>query len=162
MHLWHYRVLRRGQISLRDMTGNLELATLRPADFLKKNIIFLFSIISTRGRVSSNATTFSSIIPLTMLGARASGIDQVNSLHHLLQWRHNERDGVLNHGRHDYLVKRLFRDRSKETSKLRVTGLWDENPPLTGEFPSLSASYAEMFPFRDAIMFRCTENHHMI
>ena len=40
-----------------------------------------------------------------------------------LQWRHNERDGVSNHQPHDCLLNRLFRRRSKKTSKLRVTDL---------------------------------------
>ena len=40
-----------------------------------------------------------------------------------LQWRHNERDSVSNHQLHDCLSNCLFRQRSKKTSKLRVTGL---------------------------------------
>ena len=40
-----------------------------------------------------------------------------------LQWHHNQRDGVSNHQRHECLLNRLFRLRSKKTSKLRVTGL---------------------------------------
>ena len=40
-----------------------------------------------------------------------------------LQWRHNRRESVSNHQPHDCLLKRLFRRRSKKTSKLRVTGL---------------------------------------
>ena len=40
-----------------------------------------------------------------------------------LQWRHNGRDSVYNHQPHDCLLNRLFRRRSKKTSKLRVTGL---------------------------------------
>ena len=47
-----------------------------------------------------------------------------------LQWRHIERDDVLNHRRHDCLLNRLFMRRSKKISKLRVTG------PLSGEFTS--------------------------
>ena len=43
----------------------------------------------------------------------------------------------------DCLLNRLFRRRSKKTSKLRVTGLCAGNPPVTGEFPSQMASYAE-------------------
>ena len=39
-----------------------------------------------------------------------------------LRWRHNERNGVPNHQCFDCLLNRLFRRRSKETSKLRVTG----------------------------------------
>ena len=41
-----------------------------------------------------------------------------------LQWRHNACDGVSNHQPHDCLLKRLFKRRSKKTSKLRVTGLF--------------------------------------
>ena len=40
-----------------------------------------------------------------------------------LLWRHNGRDGVSNHQPHDCLLNRLFKHRSKKTSKLRVTGL---------------------------------------
>ena len=40
-----------------------------------------------------------------------------------LLWRHNGRDSVSNHQPHDCLLNRLFRRRSKQTSKLRVTGL---------------------------------------
>ena len=39
-----------------------------------------------------------------------------------LQWRYNGHDGVLNHQPHDCLLKRLFRRKSKKTSKLRDTG----------------------------------------
>ena len=39
-----------------------------------------------------------------------------------LQWRHNGHDRVSNHQPHDCLLNRLFRRRSKKTSKLRVTG----------------------------------------
>ena len=53
-----------------------------------------------------------------------------------LQWRHNERDGASNHRRLDCLLNRLFRRRSKKTSKLRVTGIYEGKPPVTGGFPS--------------------------
>ena len=49
-----------------------------------------------------------------------------------LQWRHNEHDGVSNHWRLECLVNRLFRRRSKKTSKLRVTGRWPANSPHKG------------------------------
>ena len=42
---------------------------------------------------------------------------------HILQWRHNGRDGVSDHQPHDCLLNRLFRRRSTKTSQLRVTGL---------------------------------------
>ena len=60
-----------------------------------------------------------------------------------LQWRHNVRDGVSNHQSHDCLFNRLFRRRSKKTSKLRVTGLCEGNSPVTSEFPAQRASNAE-------------------
>ena len=49
-----------------------------------------------------------------------------------LQWHHN-----------GCLLNRLFRGRSKKTSKLRVTGLCAGNSPVTGEFPAQRASNAE-------------------
>ena len=42
-----------------------------------------------------------------------------NSLH----WRHNDHDSVPNHQPHGCLLNRLFRRRSKKTSKLHVTSL---------------------------------------
>ena len=56
---------------------------------------------------------------------------------------HIERDGVSNHRRFNCLLNRLFRRRSKNTSKLRVTGLCAGNSPVTGEFPAEMASNAE-------------------
>ena len=41
------------------------------------------------------------------------------------------------------LLNRVFRRRSKKTSKLRVTGLCEGNSPVTGEFPAQRASNAE-------------------
>ena len=60
-----------------------------------------------------------------------------------LRWRQNGRDSVSDHQPHDCLVTRLFRRRSKKTSKLRVTGLCVGNSPGTGEFPAQMASNAE-------------------
>ena len=57
-----------------------------------------------------------------------------------LQWRHSEHDGVSNHQPHDCLLNRLFRRRSKKTSKFRVTGLCEGNSPVTGEFPQQRVS----------------------
>ena len=64
-------------------------------------------------------------------------------MHASLQWRHNEPNDVSNHQPHDCLLKRLFRRRSKKTSKLRVMGLCAGNSPVTGEFPTQMASNAE-------------------
>ena len=61
----------------------------------------------------------------------------------LLLWCHNEHDGVSNHQPYDCLLNRLFRRRSKETPKLRVTGLCAGNSPAVGEFPAQRDSNAE-------------------
>ena len=45
-----------------------------------------------------------------------------------LQWRHNERDGVLNHQPHDCLLNRLFKAQIKEN--IKALRHW----PLCGEF----------------------------
>ena len=63
--------------------------------------------------------------------------------HTSLRWRQNGRDSVSNHQPQDCLLNRLFRRRSKKTSKLRVTGLYEGNSPRTGEFPAQMASNAE-------------------
>ena len=60
-----------------------------------------------------------------------------------LRWRHNDHAGVSNHQPHGCLLNRLFRRKSKKTSKLRVTGLCAGNSPGTGEFTAQMASYAE-------------------
>ena len=68
------------------------------------------------------------------------------SWHHqqyALQWRHNGCENVSNHQLHDCLLNRLFRRRSKKTSKFRVTGLCAGNSAGTGEFPAQMASNAE-------------------
>ena len=62
-----------------------------------------------------------------------------------LRWRHNGCDGVSNHQPHHCLLNRVFRRRSKKTSKLRITGLCAGNSPGTGEFPTQMASSAENF-----------------
>ena len=59
------------------------------------------------------------------------------------QWRHNGHNGVSNHQPHDRLLNRLFRLRSKKTSKLRVTSLCAGNSPVTVDFPTQRASNAE-------------------
>ena len=63
--------------------------------------------------------------------------------HKTLQWRHNGCDGVSNHQPQECLINRLFKRRSKKTSKLRATGLCTGNSPMTGEFPAQMVSNAE-------------------
>ena len=74
---------------------------------------------------------------------------QVNTAHEeyqcieTLHWRHRELDGGSNHQAHNWLLNRLFGRRSKKTPKLRVTGLFVGNSPVTGDFPANWASNAE-------------------
>ena len=70
-----------------------------------------------------------------------------------VQWRHNDHDGVSNHQPHVCLLNRLFRRRSKKTSKLHVTGLCAGNAP--GPVNSLHKGPVtrKMFPFDDVIMY---------
>ena len=60
-----------------------------------------------------------------------------------LKWRHNEHVGVSNHQPHNCLRNRLFKRRSNNTSKSRVTCLCKGNSPLSGEFPAQRTSNAE-------------------
>ena len=60
-----------------------------------------------------------------------------------LLWGRNGPGSVSNHQPHDCLLNRLFRRRSKKTSKLRVTDLCAGKSPGTGEFPAQMASNAE-------------------
>ena len=73
--------------------------------------------------------------------------------HDPLRWRHNGRESVSNHLSRDCLLNRLFRRRSKKTSKLRVTGLCARNSPGTGDFPHKWPVTRKMFPFDDVIMY---------
>ena len=68
-----------------------------------------------------------------------------------LQCPHNERDRVSDHQRLHCLLNRLFRCRSKKTSKLRFIGLCEGISLVTGEFLAQRATHTEMFPFDDVI-----------
>ena len=67
-----------------------------------------------------------------------------------LHWRHNDHDGVSNHQPHGCLLNRLFRRRSKKTSKLRVTGLCVGIGPVNS--PHKGPVTRKMCPFDDGIM----------
>ena len=68
----------------------------------------------------------------------------------ILQWRHNGRDGVSNNQPHDCLFNRLFRHRSKKTSKpaslafVRGIHRWPVNSPHKGPVTR------KLVPFHDA------------
>ena len=74
------------------------------------------------------------------------------SSHFTLLWRHNEHDSVSNHQPRGCLLNRLFRRRSKKTSKLRVTGLCVGNSPGPVNSPHKGPVTRKMFPFDDVIM----------
>ena len=69
-----------------------------------------------------------------------------------LHWRHNDHDGVSNHQPYGCLLNRLFRRRSKKTSKLRVTGLCVGNSPGPVNSSHKGSVTRKMFPFIDVIM----------
>ena len=75
----------------------------------------------------------------------------------LLQWRHNERDGVSNHQPHDCLLHRLFRRRSKKyESSASLAFVWGiHRGPVNSPHKWLVTR--KMSPFHDVIMFR--SNH---
>ena len=89
---------------------------------------YLHNGISYTGKMSS----------LYWIGALSEHINASS-----LQWRHSGCDSVSKHQPHDCLLNRLFRRRSKKTSKLRVTGLCAGNSPMVGEFPAQMASNME-------------------
>ena len=64
-----------------------------------------------------------------------------------LQSHHNERAGVSNHRRLDWLLSRLFRRRSKKTSLPRVAGLCEGNSPVIVNSPHKEPVTLKMFPF---------------
>ena len=58
-------------------------------------------------------------------------------------WHHDEPTGVSNHRCLHCLLSRLFRRRSRQTSKLHVTSLCEMNSLVAGGFPSQRASNTE-------------------
>ena len=69
-----------------------------------------------------------------------------------LLWRHNGRGSVSNQQLHDCLLNRLFRRRSKKTSKLRVTGLCAGIHRGPVNSPHKWPVTRNLFPFDDVIM----------
>ena len=68
-----------------------------------------------------------------------------NVLHHRKSMGYLEStiENSTNHLPYDCLLRRLFRGRSKKTSKLRVTGLCEGNSPVTSKFLAQRTSNAE-------------------
>ena len=76
-----------------------------------------------------------------------------------LHWRYNDHDGVSNHQPHGCLLNRLFRRRSKKTSKLRITGLCVGNSLGPVNSQHKRPVTRKMFPFDDVIMY--FDYHHI-
>ena len=76
------------------------------------------------------------------------------NMRHTLQWHHNEHDCVSDHQPHDCLLNRLFRRRSKKTSKLRVTGPCVGTSPGPVNSPHKGPVTRKMLSFDDVIMTR--------
>ena len=102
-------------------------------------------IMSLSRKRRFGVATFGVIMPKSPLGnVNATAMFFITFAgENALQWRHNTRDGLSNQQPRDCLLNRLFRRRSKKTSKLRVTGICAGNSPVTGEFPTQRASNAE-------------------
>ena len=69
-----------------------------------------------------------------------------------LQWCHNGCDRVLNHWHLDCLLNRLFRHRSKKTSKLCVKSLCEGIHQWPVDSPHKGPVTRKMFQFDDTIM----------
>ena len=97
----------------------------------------------------------SNYIPQFTEGCNYSSLPEIPA--YALRWRHNGHDSVSNHQPHHCLLNRLFRCRSKKTSKLRVTGLCVRKSPGTEESPPPPPPpkwpvTRIFFPFDDVIM----------
>ena len=71
-----------------------------------------------------------------------------------LHWRHNEHGGVSNHQPQDCLLNRLTDSRSKQTSKLRVTGLRAGIHRRPVNSPHKWPVTRKIFAFDDVIMIK--------
>ena len=78
-------------------------------------------------------TWFSNWIPTKYIRLLASHRPPPHRWATELQWHQNDRDGILDQ---QPSLNRLFRYRSKKTSKFCVTGLCEVNSAMTGEFPA--------------------------
>ena len=120
-----------------------------------------FTKVPVCHKVTFNMKKFHGISSITIIeviwSTKMLDIAQVqwNVEEYPLQWRHNGRVGVSNHRRLDCLLNRLFLRRSKKTSKFRVTGLCEGNPPVTGGYPSQRTNNAESV----SIWWRHHENY---
>ena len=109
----------------------------------------IFHCISIKGNFHIQFKSYCSLFPIDWQHLDPSK----HYIYHItLKWHHDVRDGVSNHQPHDCLLNRLFRCRSKTTSKLCVTGFvrgihrWPVNSPHKRPVTR------KIFPFDDVIM----------
>ena len=100
--------------------------------------------LNTRPSDSTVPTKYSSFEPVF--------IQKYYSYIVTLHWHHNDHNNVSNHQPHGCLLNRLFRRRSKKTSKLWVTGLCVGNSPGLVNSPHKGPVMRKMFLFDDVIM----------
>ena len=121
-----------------DIVLSFECSTLSKSNLLMSiNFPWLMSYHVGHVKIYNQTRGNTNCVPKSYPSARAFCIKSS------IMWRHNERDGASNHQRIDCLLNRLFRRRSKKTSKFRVAGPCEGNSPVTGEFPSPWASNVE-------------------
>ena len=120
-----------------------EISNSRPLTWIKTSVFWLKRIFT-----ENHLTWFNWLCII-------NGLEKVRMLHYCtvpLQWRHNESYCVSNHRRLDGMLNRLFRRRSKKTSKpalLTVCGGIHRSPL---DSPHKRPVTRETFPFDDVIM----------
>ena len=128
-------------------------------EIVDRRVIFIWSLIhgsswsglikvGPGGLAHNGVWLKEGIVPTEYLNVLSSVLHWLSMIPYPLRWRHNGCDSVSNHQPHRCLLNRLFRRRSKKTSKLRVTGLCFGEFTRTGEFPAQRASYAENVSIR--------------
>ena len=93
--------------------------------------------------VDQNRICSTAMLRLTMSLKSAPRVIFTYIYIHSYVYIHNERNVVSNHHPLICLFNRLFRCGSRKTSKLRVTGLCEENTLVTVEFSAQRVSNAE-------------------
>ena len=115
-------------------------------------IIFCIHWLKRRGNFQCKWILKITKKSIPCLGKRPTGPVTLAGTHTPLRWRHNGCDSVSNHQPHYCLLNRLFRRRSKKTSKIRVTGLCVRIHRGPGNSPQKWPVTRRMFPFDDVIM----------
>ena len=133
--------------------------------FLDKDLVLFMMIAIIKVRRMWDSLTFIRLGQTSQIGPHLLEIMQCRNIStfmccHVgaslitLQWLHNGHDGVSNHWRIDCLLNRLFRSRSKKTSKFRITGFCKGNSPGPVNYPHKAAVTRKIFLFDDVIMTR--------